>query len=96
MKLKALLRPGETLACRGKQTVLVTLDAAHGRELFGDHLRVACVKGAGNALDADDVSVTLEPDGHVPEALRGIARSVRFETDPKFELVAIDVGPCPE
>lgn len=84
--------PG-TLVCGRDGSLFLELTTREVRALLGEHATLDAVAGAGNAVGACGWSASVRPPTFMPPALDGDVARVRFDTDPKLELVH-DLGPC--
>jgi hypothetical protein len=72
--------------CYRDGTILLDVPTATLRTLFGTHVALSCVRGAGNTSRADGYFGRIER-GYVPAALQAHAARLWIEDDPKFRLV---------
>jgi hypothetical protein len=81
------------LRCGRHGEVYLTLTSQQARELFGAHLTLTCVPGAGNSLDASEQVAAVSPRDFVPASLRSQVSALVFDTDPKLEWIE-ELGAC--
>ena len=84
--------PGR-FVCARDGSLFLELTTAEARALLGEHASFQGTSGAGNATDACGWYASLQPASFLPAALADDVAKLRFDTDPKLEIVR-ELAPC--